>query len=87
MQVIIFMSFSMFSLFYLMNTRPYKENKSNYVNTVNEFFTLFLSYQVMIINGMSYDVKMFEEAGYLVERTLIFMLGFNGLILAIGIVV
>ena len=85
MQVIIFMFFSMFSLFYLMNTRPYKESKSNYVNTINEFFTLFVSYQVMIINGMSYDVKMFEEAGYLIERTLIFMLGFNGLILVYGI--
>ena len=53
----------MFSLFYLMNTRPFKENKSNYVNIVNEFFTLFVSYQVMIINGMSYDVHMFKEAG------------------------
>ena len=53
----------MFSLFYLMNTRPFKENKSNYVNIVNEFFTLFVSYQVMIINGMSYFVHMFKEAG------------------------
>ena len=80
------MSFSMFSLFYLMNTRPYKEIKSNYMNTVNEFFTLFVSYQVMIINGMSYNVKMFSEAGYIIERTLIFMLAFNGLVLLYGIV-
>ena len=40
----------------------------------------------MIINGMSYNVKMFDEAGYLIERTLMFMLAFNGIILFIGIV-
>ena len=34
----------------------------------------------MILNGMSYDVKMFEEAGQLIERTLIIMLAFNGII-------
>ena len=56
------------------------------MNAVNEFFTLLVSYLVMIINGMSYDVKMFVEAGYLIERTLIFMLCFNGLVLLFGIV-
>ena len=57
------------------------------MNTVNEFFTLFVSYQVMIVNGMNYNIKIFEEAGYLIERTLIFMLVVNGLVLAFGIVI
>ena len=34
----------------------------------------------MILNGMSYDVKIFEEAGKLIERTLMIMLVFNGII-------
>ena len=40
----------------------------------------------MILNGMSYDVKMFEEAGQLIERTLIIMLAFNGIFVVSGIV-
>ena len=56
------------------------------MNAVNEFFTLVVSYQVMIINGMSYNVKIFGEAGILIERTLIFMLCFNGIVLLFGVV-
>ena len=40
----------------------------------------------MILNGMSYDVKVFEEAGKLIERTLMIMLAFNGIIVVSGIV-
>ena len=40
----------------------------------------------MIINGMAYDVYMYNEAGYIIERTLMLMLGFNGMVLLYGII-
>ena len=54
------MTFSMVSLFHLMYTKPFKETKLNIVTIVNEIFTLIVSYQVMIINGICYRVDMFE---------------------------
>ena len=63
LQVIVFMLLNFLSLCYLVTVRPYTDRSVNMLNTMNEAFSLLVSYFVLAINGISIDGQMNQVIG------------------------
>ena len=55
LQVSVFMLLNLLSLIFLVKVRPYCEKSVNYINILNEVISLWVSYFVLTINGLSQD--------------------------------
>ena len=58
LQVLAFMGLNFLSLCYLVTVSPYTDKSVNMLNTMNEAFSLLVSYFILSINGVSIDGEM-----------------------------
>lgn len=55
LQMIVFMSLNFISLMFLVIVKPYELNSANKINILNEVISLWVSYLILCINGLSKD--------------------------------
>ena len=86
-QVIIFVLLSYISLIYLTLIMPYKSSYENYINLFNETITLFVSYHVKALIGISNSAEQFTQIGAFIAWTLYLCWSINiAIILTISLI-